>query len=820
MALRFALTVLGVLLLVSGLLPVTPDQVFGRLGWYDEEPFAVGPWTFLFAARAGAAVLGGWLLLGAWLPVLRRRLFVAAALLAATGATAWSWREQYYSLGLESMDRFSFWRNGSELFEAAPEYLSWAEEFARELERKPGFERSSYHVNLQLGDYYLRVGNRARAIELTEKSLAALERQRENLEAYKEGSYLEKKKEVLRWLAVANMRAGEIDHCIAMVNAESCIYPLEGAGQWADPTGARKAQEWLMQYLAIDPSNPGARWLLNVVHMADGSFPDGVPAEFRLPDAAWKSGVEAPRFKNVAPELGIHNLNVAGGSILEDFDNDGFLDVFTTCLRQDENCVYWHNNGDGTFTDWTERAGLKGVTGGLSAVQSDYDGDGWVDILICEGAWLGDDGMFPNYLLRNKGDGTFEDVTKRAGMYEPAWPCLAAAWCDYDFDGDLDVYIGNERLRGTTYAPSQLFRNDGDGTFTDVAKAAGVENFRYSRGVCWGDYDNDGDWDLYVSNFGDYNRLYRNRGDGTFEDVAPQLGVHEQTGDRRKQRSFQSWFFDFNNDGWLDIFSASYPLAGTGGSVDGPAASLFGEPAREETCKLWINEGRGNFVDKTEAYGLLKTVSVMGANVADVDNDGWMDMYLATGAPAYEVFTPNVLLRNLGGAQVGDATVASGLGHFQKGHGVAWGDVDNDGDQDLSAQLGGWYTDDRYFNALFRNDGGPSVGAHVTLRLRSATKNRFGVGALVKAVVIEAGQEREIWATVGPGASFGGNSLQLELGLGRAERIERVEVRWPRAGSMAERTEAYRDLPLGGTYELTEGGGVRAVAVRTIQLGS
>jgi hypothetical protein len=807
-------------MLAAGLYPVEYDQVFGRLQLYDEEPFSVRPWAWLFSMRLGVAALGAALLAAVFEPALRRAWFAGFALVLAGGATWWSFQQHYPRLGMESIERFAFWRNGSELFEASPEYLDWAAEFGNYLETKPTYSRSAYQVDMRLGDYFLRIGRRHEAIQSVEEALARLETHKVQIESFKEGTYLQKKKEVLRWLAIANMRSGEIDHCIAMVNAESCIYPLHGAGQWADPTGARKAQEWLMQYLEIDPENPGARWLLNVVHMASGTFPEGVPEEFRLPPEAYETGVTAPSFKNVGPEVGVHQLSVAGGSIMEDFDNDGFLDLFATCLRQDTNCVFYHNNGDGTFSDWTGKVGLTGVTGGLSAVQSDYDNDGWVDILICRGAWLGDDGLIPNYLLHNKGDGSFEDVTSAAGMYEPAWPCLAAAWCDYDFDGDLDVYIGNERLRDREFAPSQLFRNDGNGTFTDVARQAGVENMRFSRGVCWGDYDNDGDWDLYVSNFGDLNRLYENRGDGTFQDVAPELGVAEQTGEAKKQRSFQSWFFDFNNDGWLDLFSASYPLAGTGGSVDGPAASMFGEAPREETCKLWINDGKGGFLDKTREFGLLKTVSVMGANIGDIDNDGWMDFYLATGAPAYEVFTPNLMLRNLGGTAVGDATVASGLGHFQKGHGVAFGDVDNDGDQDIYAQLGGWYTDDRYFNALFRNDGDAGANRRIALRLVGVKSNRFGVGALVKAVTLEGGKERAIYATVGTGASFGGNTLQLELGLGAAERLDRVEIRWPRAGSIAERTETVRGLPMDRTVEITESGAWREVAVQAIRIGT
>ena len=164
-----------------------------------------------------------------------------------------------------------------------------------------------------------------------------------------------------------------------------------------------------------------------------------------------------------------------------------------------------------------------------------------------------------NSLLRNnidRGDATFTDVTEAAGLSEPALPTQAAAWGDIDNDGDLDLYIGNEsRSEDPTSPhayPAQLFRNNGNGTFTDVALSAGVANFRYTKGAALGDFDNDGDLDLYVSNVGP-NRLYRNEGDGTFVDVAAELGVEEPAG-----RSFAAWFFDYDNDGWLDLFVSAY----------------------------------------------------------------------------------------------------------------------------------------------------------------------------------------------------------------------------------------------------------------------
>lgn len=803
-------------LAVIGLMPI--PYVLETLGIFDESPFDPTLAAAAACLLAGAAVAGGYLLARSLWPRLRARSWLLAAGLAALAVMGARWPSASFALGLEAMDRFSFWRNGSELYVASPRFLAWTDRFAERLARRPEHAREAYFVRIRLGDYFLRVGARERSVAEFEQALEILELRRAAIERQSYSLYETKMREVLRWLAIANLRAGEVEHCIGMVAQESCIYPLEGAGLWSNPSGAQKAEAWLLRLLEIAPSDPGARWLLNVAVMAQGRFPEGVPPEHRLPADEFAGSVTAPRFTNIGPEVGVHHYSVAGGSVMEDFDGDGFLDLAATCINSDANMVMYRNDGAGGFKDVTEQAGLVGQRGGLSIVQGDYDNDGWIDLFIPRGAWLGDQGRFPNSLLRNRGDGTFEDVTASAGLLTPAWPCLAAAFCDYDNDGDLDLYVGNERLRPGEYAPSQMFRNEGDGRFTDVAEEAGLTNDRYARGVSWGDYDRDGDWDLYVSNFGEANRLYRNQGDGTFTDVAPQLGVALQTEFPKKQRSFQSWFFDANNDGWLDIFSASYPLSATGGSVDGAAASMFGEPVDVETCKLWINDGTGRFRDATVDWGLNRSVSVMGANFGDIDNDGWQDFYLATGAPAYEVLLPNMLFLNLNGRGFGNATVASGLGHLQKGHGVAMGDVDNDGDLDLYVQLGGWYLDDRYYNALFRNDGPPAERHWITVQLRGVESNRFGVGCTIRAVTLEDGEERDIYAQVGSGASFGASSLQAEMGLGRAERLLRLEIYWPRS---RYDWQVIEEPPMDCAIRLREGeAGYERVNQRPLRLGS
>ncbi len=621
MRLRFlGLAAGGIAAAAIGLVPL--DALFHRLRWNEQVPYDAAFWTGVVCAQAGLVVLGAAAVTAAFSPRFRRPGFAALAVLAAAGVAAARWPSAWPRVGLGSFERFAYWRNGSERFEATPETLAWAEDFVARLERQPDLTREACESYERLGDYYLRIGRVHNSVGCFERALTLLDANREQVERERAGATTRHRLQFLRWLGVAYLRTGEVGYCLRAPSAESCIFPLAGAGIWRNPGHAIRAQEAFLQFLEIQPENPGVRWLLNVAHMAAGTFPEGVPARFRLPAEAWDKSAPSPHFLNVAVGRTVDRFDVAGGSVMDDFDGDGLLDLVATCLRMDTHAVFYRNRGDGSFEELTRQSGLDRLSGSLSLTQADYD-----------------------------------------------------------LDGDLDVYIGNERLRRDDFAPSELWQNLGDGTFRDVAAAAGVTNDGFARGVSWGDFDNDGDFDLYVSNFGDLNRLYRNRGDGTFEDVAPALGVAEQTPDPHKQRSFQSWFFDFDNDGWLDLFSASYPLGGTGGSVDGPAASLFGEPPIEETCRLWLNNGRGGFRDVTEEAGLLKTVSVMGAD---------------------------------------------------------FGDVDGDGDPDLYQQLGGWFSDDKAFNALFRNDG-PAVGGRwITLRLRGARSNRFGIGARVTAWIEEA----------------------------------------------------------------------------------
>ena len=257
----------------------------------------------------------------------------------------------------------------------------------------------------------------------------------------------------------------------------------------ATDMGSTRAIARLRELLAIEPDNLKARWLLNVAHMTLGSYPDRVDPAYLVPRALLDPGIPFQRFADVAPAAGLYRIDLAGGAVMDDFDNDGLLDVMSSSWHPCEPVSYYRNLGDGTFADHTERAGLAGQTGGLNMAQADYDNDGLTDVLIMRGGWLLEDGQMRMSLLRNTGGG-FEDVTREAGIVPPDYPSQSAAWADYDGDGDLDLFSCNESMPetgGGMKYPSQLYRNDG-GHFTDVAESAGVTNLRYCKGSVWGDY--------------------------------------------------------------------------------------------------------------------------------------------------------------------------------------------------------------------------------------------------------------------------------------------------------------------------------------------
>ena len=613
--------------------------------------------------------------------------------------------------------------------------------------------------------------------------------------------------QVLNLMALCYMRMGEQQNCIAQHSADSCIFPIRGSGVHTATEPSRTAVSVLNEILSRDPLDMRSRWLLNLAYMTVGEYPDKVPQQWLIPPRVFESEHDIKRFPDIAGAMQVDILGLAGGCCVEDFDNDGDLDIVVSSWRLKDQLRFLRNNGDGTFSDRTREAGLMGQTGGLNICHADYNNDGYADILILRGGWLRDDGRHPNSLLHNNGDSTFDDVTERAGLLS-FYPTQTAAWGDFDNDGWLDLFIGNEQRVGENY-PSQLYHNDGDGTFSDWAEASGLAYVGYVKGVAWGDYDNDGWSDLYLSRMGQPNVLARNVGQAIVSETASRtedtkvlgwkfIDVTREAGVAEPFKSFPTWFFDYNNDGFLDIFVAGFK----GGRIDSVTAEYLGQPDHEGHPRLYRNRGDGTFTNVTREVRLDRVQLVMGANFGDLDNDGFPDIYLGTGAPNLETLMPNRMFRNADGERFQDVTTSGGFGHLQKGHGVAFADMDNDGDQDVFAVMGGWYSGDAYRNVLFQN---PGHGNHwLTLRLRGMQSNRAAIGARIKVTANTPLGTRSIYSTVGTGGSFGSASLAQEIGLGAATSIESLEISWPTSG----RKQIFRNVPMDSKLEIREDSGI------------
>jgi ASPIC and UnbV/FG-GAP-like repeat len=574
--------------------------------------------------------------------------------------------------------------------------------------------------------------------------------------------------------AIALMRLGEQENCLRLHNAESCLFPLQPAAFHTVKRGSSGAVEILTEQLTKHPDDLGARWLMNIASMTLGDYPDKVPAQWVIPPKVFESDYPLPRFPNVAGALGLDIEGLAGGCILDDFDNDGFIDIVVSSMHLDSQLRYFHNDGSGHFTERTIAAGLQGLPGGLNIQQTDYNNDGLLDIWVERGGWYQKQGRIPGSLLRNNGDGTFTDVTEQAGLLR-SHPSQTCVWFDYDGDGWLDLFKGNESSDPADPDPCELFHNNRDGTFTECAARCGLDVKGVVKGATSADYDHDGRPDLYLSILGLPNKLLHNDGpDGPgqwkFSEVTARAGVSEPI------LSFPTWFFDYDNDGWEDLFVSGYRM----GNLGDIAADYLGLPNTGTTPKLYHNNHDGTFTDVTKSAGLNHVLLTMGCNFGDLDNDGWLDFYLGTGEPGLGAIMPNRMYRNANGKLFQDVTTAGGFGHLQKGHAVGFADLDNDGDQDVFMVLGGAYPGDLARSALFLNPG--NQNHWLKLKLEGTRSNRAAIGARIKVNVKIAGGARSIYKTVNSGGSFGSSPLRQEIGLGDASEVTSVEVFWPASG--------------------------------------
>ena len=474
-----------------------------------------------------------------------------------------------------------------------------------------------------------------------------------------------------------------------------------------------------------------------------------------------------------------------------DFDRDGWQDLYFvtgTLLeghgedRTPTNRLY-RNNGDGTFRDVTEQAGLIRGGWGQGVCVGDYDNDGWEDLFV---TYWGQ-----NALYRNKKDGTFEDLTRPAGLVDtrplPRWG-TGCAFIDYDKDGHQDLFVsdyidlnlektpaaGEGRFcqwkgvpvmcgpRGLPGGTNRLFHNNGDGTFADVSQASGVvePSGYYGFAVLTTDFDNDGWTDIYVACDSTPSILYHNNGDGTFTDIAVPYGVAYNE-DGMEQAGMGASAADYNRDGWLDIFKTNFS---------------------DDTSTLYRNNGDGTFTDATFEAGLGVNTRYLGwgCSFIDFDNDGWKDIVLVNGHVYPELeqmgvntpyLQPKILYKNLRNGRFQDVSVSAGPGIVapSPARGMALGDFDNDGDLDIAINNMNGQAE------LLRNDGG-NKNHSLMIKTIGTKSNRSGLGARIR--VVSGGKEQI--DEVRSGASYiSQNDLRVHFGLGQATKADLVEIKWP-----------------------------------------
>lgn len=508
------------------------------------------------------------------------------------------------------------------------------------------------------------------------------------------------------------------------------------------------------------------------------------------------------KFQDIAGTVGVHFVTencptaekhqpetMPAGVALFDYDGDGLLDIFLVngaempSLVKTETKYYnrlFHNNGNGTFTDVTERAGVAGAGYGMGVAVGDYDNDGWPDLFLAN--------VNGNQLFHNNGDGTFTDVTAKAGLGgalhhgRKMWS-ISAGWFDYNNDGLLDLFVSNYcewdpehepgcmGLNGRGYChpnsfaplPNTLYRNNGDGTFTDVSEQTGISAIEgKGMGVAFADYDGDGFLDVFVANDNSQNLLFRNLGGKRFEEVAFQAGVaYNEEGVALAGMGVD--FRDVNNDGLPDIWHTAI---------------------ENETFPLFLNRGGGRFSNETQTSGLTRITHMMSGwsnGIADLDNDGWKDLIVARGnvmdnieeiSLHFHYAEPNSVFRNLGNGHFEDVSATAGADFLRAApyRGLAYGDLDNDGKIDLVVTaLGGPV---RVFRNVTQNHN-----HWILLKLVGTRSNRMGIGAQIRITTDDGRRQyNEVTTSTGYAAS---SDPRVHFGLGASRMIRKIEIRWP-----------------------------------------
>jgi hypothetical protein len=506
----------------------------------------------------------------------------------------------------------------------------------------------------------------------------------------------------------------------------------------------------------------------------------GPPFAVQFKDITGPAGIN---FKHVmSPEKKYIAESMSGGVALFDYDNDGYLDIFfvnsltveMARANQKSQSALYHNNHDGTFSDVTAKAKVGDVGWGMGCAVGDFNNDGFDDLYVTS--------IGPDHLFKNNGNGTFTDVTQKAGVSDPRFS-TGAAFIDFDNNGLLDLFVTNyvgfdlNHLptfgegptcqfkgvpvqcgpRGLPGAGDSLFRNNGDGTFTDVSKNAGVADARgyYGLDVVSSDFDGDGWVDIFVANDSTPNFLYHNNGNGTFSEIGFESGAALNK-NGSEQGCMGVTLGDYDHDGLLDMFITNFD---------------------DEYNVLYRNLGRNSFTDVSyEAELAMVSLPYVGwgTKFFDYDNDGWLDLFIANGHayPQRDRYRQRKLVhRNNRDGTFSE--VAAQLGNVMleehASRGTAFGDIDNDGDIDIVVNnLDG-------APQVLRNDGG-NTNNSILIKTVGTKSNRNGIGAKLKVVSGDLVQVDEVRSG---GSYISQNDFRLHFGLEKRTKVDLIQVRWP-----------------------------------------